>query len=82
MINQEHRKCIIKSTVIVTYLSIDGKTPACSQESLGQWNSSTARAQAQSILLGLDQKIGKRAKTQEGHLSKSLAFIDHPEWFA
>ena len=65
MIKQEHRKCIIKLTVIVTYTSINGKTPACSQESLGRKNSSTARAHAQSILLGLDQKIGKRAKTQK-----------------
>ena len=55
-------------------LSIDGRTPACSQESPGRRNGSTARVHTQSILLGLDQKIGKSAKTQAGNLRQKPGF--------
>lgn len=55
-------------------LPINGKILVCSQESLGRRNGSTARAPAQSILLGLEHKVGKRIKTQEGKLRQKPGF--------
>ena len=55
-------------------LPVKGKILVRSQGSLGRRSGSTARAPAQSILLGLEHKVGKRIKTQEGKLRQKPGF--------
>lgn len=58
------------------FSSIYGMIPGCSQGSLSRRNDSTTRALAQSTLVGLEHKVEKRIKIQEGKLMQKPGFYD------